>query len=405
VDRDSVGRIQSIEDPTKAKRPLFPARSDSLYLLRIGSAPQHTESESQPQQRWYAGQATTHARALSHWAGSHSKTVAAAIEEHVRDQPPFWPNLLIHKLSVGGLDDLTNAETLLIDILKWDHRVQTLNKNGGSRYFHPRRSDGDKVIDEFSVALHWQHLREGGWQFLGASLREAPPADEVPGGQSWYSAGFRDPENARGFVSAANAVARMIGLPLTEIVGGAWQGFFDHLVGQNVGHTGGQLPYRPPRTLRELAGPQGLNGPYLWANVTGESFESDDRAGIAVGLTNKQLLARACEWWGPGSRSLSGEHTVGRLLHSGYRSESWPRFLVAGYSRGPGFRVVLGVWPLSVESSPLKSPHERKLSFKDLCLDPNPQTARVVGTHIIDEVTFGGCGLFWVDVSTGSAKS
>lgn len=365
-------------------------RTDYLYLVEAAGAR-------------YAGQATTPARALDHWFGTHNAALNEAVRRSVGESQ--WPVLRILPLPEPNLEDLGNAEKLLIEVLRWDERLRSAccNKSAGSDLFTPVRIDaGPGDIREGSNVLrlawaHWTVPAEGSpdravYQLLAVDFLGIGSDRPLPLGASWV-------EVSQSFVSARNALVVAAALEAliqdAPLLGSPWTGFFNHVSDFMPGVK--ELPFRGTQTFDELAGT--LRAPFVLVNLTRDRF--DERGAIGVGLKESVIRARASQWWDKGSRSYGGLRGQ-TLQHAMSAPQSVrPKFVVATTSGVEGERVVLAAWPLPDQPFGVE---DGKLTF-DLAA-PNPSSpatqraAQVIGTRLVDHVAdFGGKGAIWVDVS------
>ncbi|MBM7804201.1 hypothetical protein JOD57_000038 [Geodermatophilus bullaregiensis] len=363
-------------------------RTDYLYIVEAGATR-------------YAGQATTPARALNHWFGTHNATLNEAVRTTVNEGR--WPRLLILPLPEPNLEDLANAERLLIEVLLWDEglRSATCNKSTGNDLFAPVQVDASPASDGPNgqvLRLAWAHGAVEGdpgsrtaYRLLSVDYLGMGPERQLPDDATWV-------EVSQPFISAANALAVAAGLEQLNSVGDSlaapWTSFFNHVRDFLPGVT--ELPYRAKQTFQQLAGT--LGAPFVLVNLTRDRL--DDRGAIGVGLTEPVIRARASRWWDKGSRSYS--RTSGRTLQGAMAAPKSirPKFVVATTSGAKGKRVVLAAWPLRDRSFTVE---DGKLVFE---LEPpnlqSPLTqraARIIGTHLVDPYAeFGGRGALWVDV-------
>lgn len=370
-------------------------RADYVYLLQAEST-------------LYVGQATTPGRALNHWFGTHNAGLRRAVDAAVAANR--WPRMRILPLPAPNLEDLHNAETLLIAVLKDDRRTAALTSNGspGNSLFKPLPWSDPDCADEPAggIALDWQRFNvppgpddtdaPHSYEFELKTVALATPGTAPPRGlQRELARPFLRPENADAVVRAVEVLFED-----PRAAAAPWTSFFNHLKAFDVRLDDLPDPTGGPVTFSGLA--RRLDAPYVLVNLT--IGKLDDRGAVGVGLTEPVLRSRAEKWWSRGSLSLTGGRESSLQHAAGAPEARRPRYVVATVGGTAGRRVVLAAWPLQERSWEPEDPrpeHRRKLVLPIGPPDPqDPATARgakVIGTLLQDRTSLGGRGAFWVD--------
>lgn len=365
------------------------SRADYVYLLVF-----HDDDGL----KTYIGQASTPARGLSHYVGSHSDKVRQIVD--IAAAAGQWPHLFAVPLAVNCLEDLNALETALIDVLQTDHQTRTGNRNStGGRTSLMVKANVDVPPEDAAaaaaLALFWgAPANDQGdranrdWNALGFATSEGI-AD------AWQALRTSHPESLvecdiitfchrENSELAATALKQLMPTlrscyvvdPPGTGVGTvpAWQPFFAHLARFGVTNTS-RLPGPQRLSISDLK--RRLNVEHVLLVQISEKV-LNQRKGLSPGLTLEELRSRA-----------EGEWT--NLITASKEAQTDRTAVVQVFRRSSSERIVLANWVIQDGSSRWTT-NPGTLPLRDAEI---PADGGVIGSVIETNARFAGDGTKW----------
>ncbi len=361
-------------------------RYDHIYIVEVRNNNGREEA--------YVGQATTPGRALSHWLGSSNTNLRNALANSV--QRTQWPRVRVLKLPEPCLEDLTNAEILLIQTIRDDPRTRASRSNDLSdRALFNLEQLGDD--NKCGHRIYLRTTEQGGNESTDHTYTFEKAIADVPRHHTdkgrrheyWVSKPFHHEKNRDAILAGLNSLfppkqdAALCHKP-------PWEDFFQHLNAFEP-KWDGQLPYQGPKSVDNLR--TQLNAGYILVHLKPEAL--DERGTIGLELTNKVLRSRVEGYWPKGSPSTAGKG--GPTLQDADPQMRPPRFpgvtrprpefVLASMGPSKDNAVVIAAWPLAngwkftQQDQKLVFPLPASTHYRDKTR-PWKLARAVIGTHI-----------------------